>query len=71
MLQSVDEASLDLEKEKLLLLGFYLKERATFKLCKIFEEEETSPILKVFPYSEKEIFRIAKEEIKKMRKVKN
>ncbi|MCI4453470.1 MAG: hypothetical protein JHC25_00810 [Thermodesulfobacterium sp.] len=56
MLQSVDEASLDLEKEKLLLLGFYLKERATFRLCKIFEEEETSQILKGFPYSEKELF---------------
>jgi len=65
MLQSVDEASLDLEKEKLLLLGLYLKERATFRLCKIFEEEETSQILKGFPYSEKEIFRIAKEELKK------
>jgi len=65
MLQSVDEAPLDLEKEKLLLLGFYLKERATFRLCKIFEEEETSQILKGFPYSEKEIFKIAKEEIKK------
>jgi hypothetical protein len=53
MLQSVDEASLDLEKEKLLLLGLYLKERATFRLCKIFEEEKTSQILKGFPYSEK------------------
>jgi len=65
MLQSVDEASFDLEKEKLLLLGFYLKERATFRLCKIFEEEETSQILKGFPYSEKELFRTAKEELKK------
>jgi DNA processing protein len=65
MLRSVDEASLDLEKEKLLLLGLYLKERATFRLCKIFEEEETSQILKGFPYSEKELFRTAKEELKK------
>lgn len=65
MLQSVDEASLDLEKEKLLLLGLYLKEGATFRLCKIFEEVEISQILKGFPYSEKEIFRIAKEELKR------
>jgi DNA processing protein len=65
MLQSVDEASLDLEKEKLLLLGFYLKERATFRLCKIFEEEEPSQILKRFPSPEKELFRLAKEELKK------
>jgi DNA processing protein len=70
MVQSVDEASLDLEKEKLLLLGLYLKERATFRLCKIFEEEEPSQILKDFPYSEKEIFKIAKEEIKKCERLK-
>jgi len=70
MLQSVDEASLDLEKEKLLLLGLYLKERASFRLCKIFEEEETSQILKGFPYSEKELFRTAKEEIKKCERLK-
>jgi DNA processing protein len=65
MLQSLDEASLDLEKEKLLFLGFYLKERATFRLCKIFEEEEPSQILKRFPSPEKELFRLAKEELKK------
>ncbi len=70
MLQSVDEASLDLEKEKLLLLGLYLKERATFRLCKIFEEEETSQILKRFSSPEKELFRLAKEELKKCEKSK-
>jgi len=65
MLQSVDETSFDLEKEKLLLFGIYLKERANFKLCKMLEEEEPSQILKGFSYSEKELFRLAKEELKK------
>ncbi len=70
MLQSVDENFFDLEKEKILLFGVYLKERANFRFCKIFEEEEPSQILKSLPYPEKELLRLAKEELKKCAKLK-
>ena len=64
MLQSIDEAHLDLEKEKLLLLGLYLREKASFRLCKFFEENDPILIIKSFPYSEKELVALAKDELK-------
>ncbi len=53
-------------EEKLLWLGFYLKERNIFKVIKYFEEDiGIEEILRVKKYSKNEILTLAKEELKK------
>lgn len=56
-------------EEKLLWLGFFLKEKNIFKVIKYFEEKmDIREILKVKGYSENEIISLAKEELKKAEK---
>ncbi len=58
----------DLEKEKLLCLGLYLKERGSFNLLRLLEEDLRQRI-KNFTYSEKELFALAEEELKRAKKL--
>ncbi len=58
-------------EEKLLWLGFYLKERNIFKTIKYFEEGiEIKEILKFKKYSENEVINLAEKEIEKAEKEK-
>ncbi len=58
-------------EEKLLWLGFYLKERNIFKSIKYFEERlEIREIIKFKKYSETEIINLAQKELEKAEKEK-
>jgi len=59
----------DLEKEKTLLLGLFLKERASFRLCRLLEEIPIPELISLYPYPEKELLSMAREELRRCEKL--